>query len=164
MPLSKDDLDAIARLVDRRIEDRTRPLENRVLKHSGKFNEIREEVSPAVARRMTESQHDIDEQLSSYERQMRAAINRIDERVDGLTKSIPPAASAAKGAELAAVAGAQASVRTEGKTDAVQVAANRADAQSLAAKLAANRAVIIVIVQTIAIGIWHAVQQIILHQ
>lgn len=155
-PLSQADLEAIGRIVDRKIEEKIAPVKRRVDNHSGQYREL----GPALTRQVNDSQHEIEERSMGFERMMMTAVGRLEQKVDEAAQSIPPAATAAQGAELAAVAGAQASVRTEGTTKAVQVAANRADTQSLAAKVSANRAVILVIVQTVALGIWQAYQAI----
>ncbi|MDZ4826297.1 MAG: hypothetical protein SGJ13_07505, partial [Actinomycetota bacterium] len=122
-PLSPSDLDAISRtvekIVDRKLESRLGPVEKRIEKHSGQYREL----GPEVARKISESQHDIEDARLGFERFMMNAVGRVEAKADAIAKSIPPAASAANGAEAAAVAGAKAAVRVEGKTDAVQVAA-----------------------------------------
>lgn len=137
-----------------------RPLERDLRKHSGQLGAIREEVSPAVKRMMTESEQAFDERSTGFERlvlnSLTLARAETAELRDIFAKSLPPAATAAKGAEAAAVAGAQAMVRTEGKTDAVQVAADRADKNSLASRVAANRTTIILVVGMLVEALWRA--------
>lgn len=151
-PLSQADLDAIGRIVDKKIDARLEPIERRVGTHSA----VHRDLLPEVARKIEGSRHDLEDRSMGFERMMMTVVGRIEEKVDAAVTSIPPAALAAKGAELAAVAGAQASVRSENKTDAIQVAANRADTHSLSAKVASNRSLIVQIVIAVALGLWEA--------
>ena len=151
-PLSPNEMNEIVR----RVSEAMRPVKARLDAHSGEMKavraEIREEISPAVLRRMAESDHEIDERSASFERLImnsvtatRQEVSDLRNEVSGVAKSIAPAAMAAKGAESAAVAGAQAMVRAEGKQDAVQVAADRADKNSLAARVRSNQTMIVLL-------------------
>lgn len=142
-PLSQADLDAIGRIVDKKIDARLSPLADRVDKHSGQYREI----VPAVMRKTSESHHDLEDRAMGFERFMRDVVNRIEDKVDTVAISIPPAAKAASGAEDAAVAGAKAAIQganaaIDGKTIA------------LAAKVGAHRALIAQILTALALAIW----------
>ncbi len=152
----------------RRVAEQMRPVTRRLDAHSGEMKavraEIREEISPAVMRKISDSQNEFDERSAGFERlvlsSLTAGRQETAELRDIVAKSLPPAATAAKGAEAAAVAGAQAMQRTEGKTDAVQVAADRADKNSLAGRVKANQTLIVVLVTALAQGLWAAYQAI----
>ncbi|MDQ2780983.1 MAG: hypothetical protein M3Y26_00380 [Actinomycetota bacterium] len=162
MSLTPNEMNEIVR----RVAEQMRPVTKRLDAHSGEMKavraEIREEVSPAVLKRMSDSQQEINDRSTGFERlvldSIAASRKETSELRDLMKTSLPPAATAAKGAELAAVAGAQASQRTEGKTDAVQVAADRADQNSLASKVAANRAVILIVLGMLFEAGWKAYQ------
>lgn len=148
-PISPSEMSEIVR----RVSEAMRPVKARLDAHSGEMKavraEIREEISPAVLRRMAESDHELDERSASFERLMLNSVasqrQEMAEFRDMVTKSLPPATAAANGAEAAAVAGANAAVRTEGKAEAIQVAADRADKNSLAARVKSNQALIVVV-------------------
>lgn len=98
---------------------------------------------------------DTNSQLAALAKQGAAQLVPVKDG-KGSTSMVPAATVAAARATVAAA-------RVEGKTEAIQVAADRADTQSLAAKIASKRAAVIVIIQTVLIAAWQAYQYIAAH-
>lgn len=154
-PLSKDDLEAVAQFLEQRHAAR-RP----TVPHSSRRGLVEEEiVPPHVRREMTEAEYRQEDRNKGFERLVLEAVGSLRSEVSAtrtdmatLAKSIPPTAIA--GAEAASVAGALASQRTEGKTDAVRVAADRADTNALAAKVKAHQGLIVQVITAAALAAW----------
>lgn len=151
-------------------EERARPLEQRASKMSGKFREIREEVSPAVARRISDSQHDIEDRSLGFERMILDSLTISQRGVQDLNSRLV-AIEKQGAAQLVEVndgsgtkslvpAAIVASNRIAGKTDAIQIAADRADKNSLASRVAANRNTIISLLTAVGVAAWQIYEHI----
>lgn len=149
-PLSPSDREEIARLIARAVEEKSKPIERRLKEHSGQYREI----VPEVRRTIRDSQHDLEDRSMGFEKLMLDSMAMQAQRIEEVAKSIPPVANAA-------VAGAQASQRAEGRTEAVQVAADRADKNSLAAKVKANQTLLVVIGGIVVQVLYNAYEHII---
>ena len=145
-PLSPSEREEMRRLIREVVDERAKPLEQKLTKHSGKFGQVREEVV-ASRREFSDSQHDIESERMAFERIMMSAVGRLEEQVTSIAKSIPPAAQASQGAEAAAVAGAKASIA--GATAAIDSRTN-----ALAAKVSAHRALIAQVLTAVALAVW----------
>lgn len=147
-PADRDELRRMMRDVAREVaNERTKPLEQ-------KLAGVREELSPAVAKKFSESQHDAEDARMGFERMMRGVVGRLEEKVDTVVKSIPPAAMAASGAEAAAVVGAKNSI-------AASSAAIDSKTSALAAKVATHRAIIVQLLTAAALAAWQIYEHIV---
>lgn len=172
-PLDKSDEERLLRLFSRMLDDRLKPRDERADKLSGKFGQIREEVSPAVARKLSESQHDIEDRARGFERTVLDALREHGRKLEEIETGLQPRAmvrlSDGQGGTSerpASMVAAESSVRTEnaaykleGKADAIQVAANRSDTQSLAAARWAKLGPVITIATTAMLaGLWKFIE------
>lgn len=155
-PTDREELRRLMREIAREeAEERARPIEQRASKMSGKFREIREEVSPAVARRISDSQHDLEDRSLGFERLILDSLTLSQRGVHDLNSRLV-AIEKQGAAQLVEVndgtgtksmvpAAIVASNRIEGKTAAIQIAADSADKNSLAARVKAKQALIVVV-------------------
>lgn len=178
-PIDRADEERLLRAVARMLDERLKPVSARVDKHSGKFVEVREEISPAVARKLSESQHDFEGANAG----VTDAINRLARRIeDGDDRAARTEAAAEEAKAIAKriearglvavpdgkgstsmvptmIVNTEATLRTEGKADAIQVAANRSDAQSLSATRWAKLGPFITIATSAALaGVWKFIE------
>ena len=163
-PIDKNDEERLMRVFARMIDERLNPVAKRVDKHSGKFGEIREEVSPAVARRFSESQHEIEDRAHGFERTVLDQLREIRDEMQPRATVELSDGRGGKSIRPASLVAAESSVRTEnaaykiegtanqiqGQAKALQVGVDRSDAQSLdAAKWSKRSAIVTAIVGTL---------------
>ena len=92
-PLSREDLEAIARLLEER-QAAKRP----ALTRPGLVRE--ESISPELARKFSEEKRESEDVRQGFERMMMRVVDRLEEKVDSIVVSIPPAAKAASGPRM----------------------------------------------------------------
>ncbi len=126
MPLTPGDLEQLRRMMREEALAVLKPTAARIANHSGQLKavhqEIREEVSPAVAKRISDAEFGIADKYTAFERLMLDGLaQQRQETADlaAVVHSIPPGiASAERAAQLA-----------EGKTTALIANSDTADAQ-----------------------------------
>lgn len=177
-PIDRSDEERLLRLISRMLDERLKPVDSRPGKSLGA---VREEVSPAVARKIAESQLNIEGRSEGFERIVLDAITSLREEAHE-AKAIALRTEAAlqprttvsftdgsgrTSIQPASLVAAASSVRTEvtanqtlGQTKALQVDVESADKNALAAKKAAQRTMISTIVGGVLLGIYYAWQAI----
>lgn len=174
-PISKDDLDAVVALLEKRERDRKAPVVR------PRF-EAHETLAPAVAKKFSESQHELDGTnagLAKFVERLAYVVNdsneraaRTEEAIARIAIDMQPRAMVALtdthgrvSERPASVVAAESSVRTEGTANqiqgqakALQVGVDRSDTQSLAAaKWSKRNAIatgIVGVLTAIVIGAW----------
>ncbi len=145
----------------RKLSDRTTRLEAKSGQLSGQQRAVTKQMLPQLASSVEDSRRGDAAGMS-------AAFNRLADAVAEIRADMQPRAvvelsdgRGGKSIRPASLVAAESSVRTEntankieGKADAIQVAANRADSQSLAAKVATHRVLIAQILSAIALTAW----------
>ncbi len=141
---------------------------------------LREPKYPSATHRdfgvekLRESQSEIEARFSETVLALEARDKNLVRALEGLTKRVELMETGSlveveerPGSKSMVPAGpvaAKAAVATEGRTAAIEVAANRADEQSLAARVAANRATIVNIFTFVLLALWNAYQAIVGHR
>lgn len=178
-PIDRSDEERLLRLFSRMLDERLKPVESRTSKHSTQLGAVREEVSPAVARKIAESEHNIEDRSGGFERIVLDAITSLREETQE-AKAIALRTEAAlqprttvsftdgsgnTSIQPASLVAAASSVRTEvtanqtlGQTKALQVDVESADKNALAAKKAAQRNLVSGIVTAVIVGAYSAWQ------
>jgi hypothetical protein len=102
--------------MDERIKRALNPVKDRVTNHSVSLRAVREEVSPAVAKKISDSQEVVEDRIVGFERividslaAQRQEVESLHAKVNYIGNSVPPAAERTE----------TAANRTEGKADAL---------------------------------------------